>query len=221
MKWSNRILCWLTVLAAIVLLALFIWYVSPNQDSGSDIVSALSILVTILIGWQIGNAVGINRRVEYYDRQLQKIQSRLERTEKLLLDKNDEAVNYYDALIYLHEANREKNRAEQYLKYANALEKLLDAKITNWDLLYFKCAASFDGILHLVENSENEDDIIAFCHYQNTFIMVNTRIVDKLWKRQGNNDINLIEYLAKCRIRRDELFKKYGNKTYSFEKKGA
>jgi hypothetical protein len=65
MKWREFLLCVLTVVAAIILLSLFLYYVQPQykQDS-NDVVSALSILVTILITWQIWTVVGINKRIE-------------------------------------------------------------------------------------------------------------------------------------------------------------
>lgn len=57
-RWEH-ILAYTTIVAAIVLLSLFFYYVSPHNDSGSDIVSALSILVTILIGWQIYSVINL------------------------------------------------------------------------------------------------------------------------------------------------------------------
>lgn len=190
-----------------------------SLDYQGTIVAIFALLVTALIGWQINATLGIDRRVERYERQLQQMQNRIERTEKLVSDKNNEAVNYCAAMIDLYKANNESNRAEQYLKYADALGKLLDANVTDWDLLYTRCAVSFEKILHLVEfESKCDDDIISFCRYHDSFVRANTRIVDKLWARQAAKDNELIEYIAGCRLKRDELYRLYGNKPFSFEK---
>lgn len=52
-QWGQMVFVVTETISAIILLSLFLFYVSPHNDSGSDIVSALSILVTVLIGWNI------------------------------------------------------------------------------------------------------------------------------------------------------------------------
>ena len=66
-RWEH-ILAYTTIVAAIVLLSLFFYYVSPHNDSGSDIVSALSILVTILIGWQIYSVINLKETQNALDK---------------------------------------------------------------------------------------------------------------------------------------------------------
>ena len=66
-RWEH-ILAYATIVAAIVLLSLFFYYVSPHNDSGNNIVSALSILVTILIGWQIYSVINLKETQNSLDK---------------------------------------------------------------------------------------------------------------------------------------------------------
>lgn len=108
MNGKLTLLCCLSLLLSLISLSLTLYSsFNSSPDNYSFLVSVLTFLVTMLIGWQIYNAVEINKKVD----NINKVAERAAYNENKLYNHTTKAVVYYITAIDYDKRNNDTAKA--------------------------------------------------------------------------------------------------------------
>lgn len=130
-------------------------------------VAIFAALVTLLIGWQIYNIIGINRQIDKANKKVIKAVKEIEKLRKRLQNKSDNLtqLNFgvyfasHAAISYLQgQLKKEDNPAEEYIKSfiltLRALKHLLNSDVKTEEIVYSVnfCIASLERSAKSIED---------------------------------------------------------------------
>jgi len=124
-------------------------------DSGSAgvIVSALGVLVTALVGWQIFNAIEMRLIIKEYD----DLKNRLNESNKALILQDERNLILIEAYAKIKEADNEFNSfSESYKIYLQSLELFLKANVP---IKYKPIIDIRNGLNSILNSLKHIDDI--------------------------------------------------------------
>lgn len=162
----------------IALIALRRWDIPLWAISKSDfnVVDVLSILVTVLIGWQVFNAIENHKTLRRMDR----LQSRFERSNRLLEIQDQRAMDLLGAFAQDRRGDNETELSAKYLCYLNAIHLFIRANIPGANINLTDTESKLEQTLIAIENSKNNFFRGVFISniptYENTFREIMTLI---------------------------------------------
>lgn len=162
----------------IALIALRRWDIPLWAISKSDfnVVDVLSILVTVLIGWQVFNAIENHKTLRRMDR----LQSRFERSNRLLEIQDQRAMDLLGAFAQDRRGDNETELSAKYLCYLNAIHLFIRANVPGANINLTDTESKLEQTLIAIENSKNNFFRGVFISniptYENTFREIMTLI---------------------------------------------
>ncbi len=90
-----------------------------------NVADVLSILVTVLIGWQVFNAIENSKTLKRMDR----LQARFERSNKLLERQDKRAMDLLEAFAQDRKGDNETELSAKYMCYLNAIHCFIKANV--------------------------------------------------------------------------------------------
>lgn len=156
--------CFVMVVAGLALLIALIalrrWDVPLCAVEASDfnVVDILSVLVTVLIGWQVYNAIENSKMIRRMDR----LKSELDRRSNIWTQRNLEIEHLVDAHSHYQAALNSEFHSDSYLQFANALNLFLQSKVSlDYRPLQLTLQGLLDSLIR-IENEGGEDDVENF-----------------------------------------------------------
>lgn len=184
---------------------------NPNNSSGL-IISALGVMVTALVGWQVFNAIENVKTLQRMGRLETKLKEQVE-----LSEMNTQSVfDFAEAHRLEREAERSMDFARQYYCYAAALALYLKSGIALSYMPLQNKISILKSIILQVDNSD--DDIkILFARQMNGLQDVHEEILDEVSKR--DKDLRKMRRdIIDLRTNRERLFNQHIGKETSKEK---
>lgn len=179
--------CFVIFIAVVALLVSFVsllqwddW--TPKVSPASFVVSVLSVLVTLLVGWQIYNAIEVKSILSKFNK--------LERNFK----KSNEALKVQDQRnIALIEAHAQFQTAEtsgfshalKYKTYLEALLLFLDSNISIEHKYINEINDLLDNILNSISNA-SDDERKSFLHNETSFDELYNKILNCIHHREDD-----------------------------------
>ncbi|MCM1216540.1 MAG: hypothetical protein NC209_04015 [Alistipes sp.] len=208
-----------SIIAAIVILIILCKYTPRTEyedlsfDYQGVIVAIFSLIVTLLVGWQIYNAVENTKMLKRMD----KLESDLKIRSNLLLRQNEETLDIIEAFNSIRIADQAKNDSgTKYLSSAIAIKLFLQGKVSlKYPPLQVRLVV-LSNELTKIENANNEDEKILFARRFNDLDQLYDNIIDLIAMRKDNSKKFRIS-ITNIRDRRKKL-NQYRDKETSTEK---
>lgn len=165
MKYWVSALTFAVVLLGIGYLNLYCNKMSFDSNNAGVIISALGVLVTALIGWQVFNAIEHSKMTRRMDR----LKSELDRKSDLWTQRNLAIQHLVDAHGHFQSALNSEYHSDTYLEFANALILFLRSNVP---IDYRPLQQTLQGLtdsLIRIENESAEDDIQNFLDSMDDF----------------------------------------------------
>jgi len=165
-----------SLLLSVIAVCVAVWR-SPELDFDYQgvLVGVLSLLVTVLIGWQIYSIVDFNRKIADIERKsdiLQKISDNSERINLINKSETEQCIS----LIYYHLLGFSKHIPLEYEYISHAIESIIYASmLKNYNL----CNITVDVILSSIKEPET---IVIGCDYKKRLLvsMNNIKSTEKI-----------------------------------------
>lgn len=144
----------------VALIALRRWDIPMCAIKSSDfnVVDILSVLVTVLIGWQVYNAIENSKMIRRMDR----LKSELDRRSNIWTQRNLEIEYLVDAHSHYQAALNSEFHSDSYRQFANALNLFLQSKVSlDYRPLQLTLQGLVDSLVR-IESESREDDIENF-----------------------------------------------------------
>lgn len=153
-----------------------------DNGSAGVIVSALGVLVTALVGWQIFNAMEMRSVIKNYD----KLKRQLEESSKALKMQDEQNLTLIEAYVKVNNAsNSSYSFANQYEMYLESLELFLKANVP----LRYKTIIEINAILDMTLTSLKWGIITdkrQFVEREKNFDELYLNILNHLHRREDN-----------------------------------
>jgi hypothetical protein len=137
----------------IALIALRRWDVPlcALKTSDFNVADIFSILVTVLIGWQVFNAIENHKTLRRMDR----LQSQFERSNRLLELQDRRAMDLLEAFAQDRKGDNENELSAKYMCYLNAIHRFVKANVPGANLNLIDTEHKLEQTLSAIENSQN------------------------------------------------------------------
>lgn len=146
------------------------------KTSDFNIADIFSILVTVLIGWQVFNAIENHKTLRRMDR----LQSRFERSNRLLELQDQRAMDLLEAFAQDRKGDNEDELSAKYMCYLNAIHLFVKANVPGANLNLSDAEYKLEQTLSAIENSKNSFSRRVFIShiptYEDTFREIMTFI---------------------------------------------
>lgn len=153
-----------------------------NDNSAGVVISALGVLVTALVGWQIYNAIEMRSIIREYD----KLKRQLEESSKALKMQDEQNLTLIEAYAKVNNAtNGSYSFANQYEMYLESLELFLKANVP----LRYKTIVEINAILDMTLTSLKWGIITdkrQFVEREKNFDELYLNILSHLHRREDN-----------------------------------
>lgn len=144
----------------VALIALRRWDIPMCAIKSPDfnVVDILSVLVTVLIGWQVYNTIENSKMIRRMDR----LKSELDRRSNIWTQRNLEIEHLVDAHSHYQAALNSEFHSDSYRQFANALNLFLQSKVSlDYRPLQLTLQGLVDSLVR-IESESREDDIENF-----------------------------------------------------------
>lgn len=211
----------LTIFVAALLISVGNVYLNDmrfDENSAGVLVSALGVMVTFLVAWQIYNAVTIRHALAQNQNKIE----RLEKSCKMKLEQLNTMIHETRFLINYMLEQRTAAHAEKewedhvlaYLGYADAIILMLKSNIKRYNIQkesheLFDCFMNLEFCIDSI-NKQNEISIKIFNNYEHSYDERYLDILSLLNDDRYQMDDYYLSSLNNLRDRRRELLKKYG-----------
>lgn len=137
----------------VALIALRRWDIPLCALNTSDfnVADIFSILVTVLIGWQVFNAIENHKTLRRMDR----LQSQFERSNRLLEIQDQRAMDLLEAFAQDRKGDNENELSAKYMCYLNAIHRFVKANVPGANLNLIDTEHKLEQTLSAIENSKN------------------------------------------------------------------
>lgn len=171
-----------------------------NDNSAGVVISALGVLVTALVGWQIYNAIEMRSIIREYD----KLKNQFNESNKALILQDERNLTLIEAYAKIKEADSEFNSfSENYKIYLQSLELFLKANVPIKYKPIIDIKYGLKAILRSLKHVDIEERQ-KFLQCEKLFDDLNHQILNSLHKRQ--DDIKeLVQMLTEIRDTRKEV----------------
>ena len=169
-EYSIWVISIVSLLLSVIAVCVAVWR-SPELsfDYQGVIVGVLSLLVTVLIGWNIYSVVDFNRKVGIIEKKSNILQEISAKSDKISLINQSETEQCI-ALIYYHLLGFSKHIPLEYEYIYHSAESMLYASmLRNYDL----CNSTIEVILSSIKNPE---EIVVKNDYKNRLLVLVSRI---------------------------------------------
>ena len=177
----------------------------PDSSYFSVIVAVLSILVTVLLGWQIYNAVEMQNVIKKYD----DLKSGFIKSNEQLQLQDQRNITLIDAFAKYNVAEKESNSiTTKYRAFLEAYLLFLKANIPIGSEYINNCRGGFHGALADLENEAHPLDKQLLINNKSSYEDMYDKIRDTIKERQENLKA-LLKELDDLRDRRRDLTRKF------------
>lgn len=166
----------------IALIALRRWDIPMCAIKSSDfnVVDILSVLVTVLIGWQVYNAIENSKMIRRMDR----LKSELDRRSNIWTQRNLEIEHLVDAHSHYQAALNSEFHSESYMQFANTLNLFLQSKVSlDYRPLQLTLQGLVDSLVR-IESESGENDIENFIDSMADFDDLYDAIIASIHQRE-------------------------------------
>lgn len=152
------------------------------KTSDFNVVDIFSILVTVLIGWQVFNAIENHKTLRRMDR----LQSQFERSNRLLELQDQRAMDLLEAFAQDRMGDNENELSAKYMCYLNAIHLFIKANVPGANLNLTEAEIKLEQTLIDIENSKNAHSRGVFVSHIPTYENVFRKIMTIIHQRQDD-----------------------------------
>ncbi len=151
----------------------------PDKSAGL-LVSALGVMVTALVGWQVFNAIENVKTLK----RMNCVQSRFEKQSQLLETQDKRLSCLIEAFAQDRKGDSEDELSSRYLCYLNAIHGLILANIPGANLHLLDTEMKLEKTLSDIENSDNTFSRNLFVSQMQSFEVIFREIITNIHQRQ-------------------------------------
>lgn len=174
----------LTIIVAIETLLIFIYICGEmgfDPNSASVLVSALGVIVTLLVGWQVYNAIESSKIM----RRMDTLHSRLSEQSILLETQDQRSRNLIEAFAEERKGNAESVLTAKYMCYLNSIHLFLMANVPPAYQYLSQVELDLSATLQAIEHTNDKTTLQMFIDQQNVFAEIYNGIMVTIHQRQN------------------------------------
>lgn len=182
-KNKATLMSWISIVLSLVAVVC-VFLKTEDSNNASMIVTALGVMVTALVGWQVFNAIENVKTLKRMDR----MQTAFAHQHQLLETQDKRGRNLIEAFAEARKGDAESILSAKYMCYLNSIHLFISANVPAAYQYLTQAELELSNTLNLLEHSTDHTSQRMFIDHINDYENIYRRIMTLIHQRQEDLD---------------------------------